>query len=440
MPVEIKLVQAGSPAHSAGICPGMQLNSINQNPICDGLDYEFYSAANFLCLELEGKDGPFQINLKKKEYQPLGLEFESYLIDGHHHCKNACIFCFIDQLPKGLRPSLYFKDDDERLGFLFGNYITLTNLTNKEVQRIIKMRFSPVNISVHTTNPTLRTQMMKNKNAGAALGFISQLAKAGIEMNFQLVLCPGINDGEELQKSIQDLAAFRPFARSVAAVPVGLTKHRHGLAKIQPYTAKTAAKQLQLMLANGNAFEKENGERFIYPSDEWFLLSGKDIPAESFYGDFPQLENGVGMWRLFEDEFLEALAAAKKSDVVARADLVTGVLAAPLLKSLAKKLQNKFKNVRLFVHPVINNFFGPGITVAGLLTGQDIIAQLKGKTSTSQLFLPQDILRAQDDKMLDDTAPAQIEHALGIKTTALPRNGKALLHAILPSLKHDDTN
>lgn len=431
MPVEIKLVQAGSPAHSAGICPGMQLNSINQNPICDGLDYEFYSAANFLCLELEGKDGPFQINLKKKEYQPLGLEFESYLIDGHHHCKNACIFCFIDQLPKGLRPSLYFKDDDERLGFLFGNYITLTNLTNKEVQRIIKMRFSPVNISVHTTNPTLRTQMMKNKNAGAALGFISQLAKAGIEMNFQLVLCPGINDGEELQKSIQDLAAFRPFARSVAAVPVGLTKHRHGLAKIQPYTAKTAAKQLQLMLANGNAFEKENGERFIYPSDEWFLLSGKDIPAESFYGDFPQLENGVGMWRLLEDEFCEALKELRGDKKKRAVDMATGILAAPLLEKLAAALMKKYPQTSVRVHSIHNHFFGPGITVAGLLCGQDVIAQLQGKLHSATLLLPADMLRADGDVMLDETTPAKLEAVLGVRVQMVPNSGEGLLKAIL---------
>ena len=438
MAVTITSVQPGSPAHKSGLTGGMQLLSVDGHDICDGLDYEFYTTGPCLRLVVGCGGKTREITVDKEDYQPLGCEFDSYLIDGQHSCKNKCVFCFIDQLPKGMCPSLYFKDDDERLSFLFGNYITLTNLSQREVDRIAAMRISPVNVSVHTTNPDLRVQMMKNKNAGKVLEVLPQLARAGILMNFQLVLCPGWNDGQELERSIRDLAAFRPHVGSIAAVPVGLTQYREGLAPLQSYDAASAKKQLDIMLAAGDAFLKEDGVRLVYPSDEWFLLAGVEIPPADFYDDFRQLEIGVGMWRLLQDEFTQALEDAQADEEESDADIVVGLLAAPLLQQLAQDLQAKFPNTRLWVHPIRNDFFGPGVTVTGLLTGQDIIAQLTGKMHSDRLLLPEDVLRSEGDVMLDDTTPADLEAALGVRVQVLPKGGSVLLDAILYGEESED--
>lgn len=432
MAVTIKSVAAGSPAQAAGLRGGMQLCSVNGNPINDGLDYEFHTAAPRLVVAaLDGGKSLF-LKVEKEEYQPFGCEFDSYLITEQHHCKNGCVFCFIDQLPKGMRPSLFFKDDDERLGFLFGNYITLTNLTGQDVERIITMRFSPVNISVHTVNPALRVEMMKNKDAGEALGIIPRLAEAGIAMNFQLVLVPGVNDGPELERSIRWLAGFAPNTESIAAVPVGLTRHREGLPRLAAYTPEGAAAQLGIMLAAGDALLEETGSRMVYPSDEWFLLAGHPVPDEDFYEGYPQLENGVGMWRLLADEFETALEEYEGDDGQdIEADIATGVLAAPLMVELCTRLQEKFPGARLAVHAVENRFFGPGVTVAGLLTGVDIVDQLLGLVQSGRLLIAADMLRAEGDLLLDGMTPQDIADALKVPVEVVPHGGEGLLAALL---------
>ncbi len=431
MPITIQNVLPNSPADNAGIRSNMQLVSVNGNLICDGLDYEFHTTGSKLDLVLQDGNTPVSITVSKDEYQPLGCAFFSYLADKHRHCKNACVFCFIDQLPKGLRSSLYFKDDDERLGFLFGNYVTLTNLTDTEIERIISMRFAPVNISVHTANPDLRVEMTKNPSAGKALSYIPKLAKAGIPMNFQLVLCPGINDGDELRHSLQWLSEFHPYTQSIAAVPVGLSAHREGLAALTSYTKETASSQLDIMLQMGNQFSEKFGSRLIYPSDEWFLLAEREIPSADFYDGYPQLENGVGMWRSFFDEFLDELSYATPPNGKISADIATGVLSAPLMQHLADKVNETMPSVYIRVHTIVNDFFGHSITVSGLLCGEDIIAQLKDKLCSQNLFLPANILRSEGDLLLDDTAPSDIETALNVHVH-IPSDGAfSLLQALL---------
>ncbi|MFV0414519.1 MAG: DUF512 domain-containing protein, partial [Oscillospiraceae bacterium] len=429
--VSIVNVSRGTPAYKAGLRSGMLLMRIDGHEIRDGLDYEFYSSpAAFPVVVMHG-DSEITYHIKKQEYEPLGCEFASYLIDKHHSCCNKCVFCFIDQMPKGMRPSLYFKDDDERLSFLFGNYVTLTNLSQREIQRIIEMRIAPVNISVHTANPTLRVEMMKNRHSGEVLRFIPELAAANISMNTQLVLCPGLNDGEELRYTIEWLARYRPAVQSIAAVPVGLTKFRDGLHPLRSYTQAEAAKQLDIMLEYGDRFARQEGLRLVYPSDEWFLLAGRALPPEDFYDGYPQLENGVGMWRLLYDEFTEQLAARKKQPKARRVDLATGTLAAPLFEEFAGMLAKKYPQVSLRVHAVKNDFFGHGVTVAGLLTGGDLMNQLKGRLSSGILLLPEAMLRAEGDVFLDDTTPKQLEEALGIRVIKVPQGGDGLLQAIL---------
>ena len=298
MSVIIKFVDKGSPAYKAGLRGGETLLSLNGNSIIDVLDYRFYQNSGSLVLEYLDVSGKTKTaKIKKDEYEELGLEFETYLMDKKHSCLNKCVFCFIDQLPKGLRESLYFKDDDSRLSFLFGNYITLTNITEHEVERIIKMHISPVNISVHTTNPELRVKMMTNKNAGKVLEIIDRFNSAGIKINCQLVLCPGYNDGKELERTLEDLSKLEN-AECIAAVPVGLTRYREGLAKIEPFNSDTAAQVLDIIDRYGDKCIQKYGQRRIYGADEFYLLSGREIPEADYYGDFLQLENGVGLWSL----------------------------------------------------------------------------------------------------------------------------------------------
>lgn len=435
MAVRIENVEKGSPADKAGLQTGMQLISLDGHLVRDGLDYEFYSSPAQICAIVQNDAGKEKkIHISKQEYEPLGCVFNTYLIDKHHSCKNKCVFCFIDQMPKGMRKSLYFKDDDERLSFLFGNYVTLTNLTEQEVERIIEMRISPINISVHTANPELRVAMMKNKNAGKVLDFIPKLAAAGISLNTQLVLCPGINDGAELRRSIEWLTGFYPAIQSIAAVPVGLTKYREGLADLQSYSAEAAAEQLAIMLEYGDAFSEKYGQRLVYPSDEWFLLAGKPIPQEDFYDGYLQLENGVGMWRSLYDEFMQALDEVEAPVEKAEADVVVGMLAAPLLQELAENLHQKYPHVTLHVHPIQNDFFGHGVTVTGLLTGQDIIAQLRGKTKSNLLLLPEVVLRSEGDVMLDETTPEEVAEALDMYIEIVPSGGENLLCAVLDAV------
>ncbi len=415
MSVIIKSVKNWSVAFFKGIKAGDKLISVNGNEINDFLDYDFYMGEEKLCLEIEHKEKTKKINIKNKG-EDIGLEFESYLMDKQKRCKNKCIFCFIDQNPCGMRESIYFKDDDSRLSFLFGNYITLTNLTDKDIDRIIKMHISPVNISVHTMNKTLRVEMMKNKNAGECLSYIYRLAEAGIEINTQLVLCPGINDGKELEYSISELGKLYPAVQSIAAVPVGITKHREGLFEMPSYTKETSASVIEIIDRMGAEFKEKYGTRLVYAADEFYLKAEKAFPESGYYETYPQIENGVGMCNDFRDEaeaFIDSID--KNADIERSLSLATGVAAYPLIKELAEKLKSLYPKLKINVYEIKNNFFGHSVTVAGLVTGQDIINQLKDKELFGELIIPDVMLRSEGDLFLDNVSRQELEQALDVK-------------------------
>ena len=426
-------VQTGSPAKGTGICPGWLLEEINSHQIEDVLDYRFFAAEKSLTLHLRDQSGATRVlKVQKGEYQDLGLEFSSYLMAGQKSCRNNCVFCFIDQLPPGLRESLYFKDDDERLSFLFGNYITLTNLREQDIERIVKMRISPVNISVHTTNPELRNQVMGNPKAGEALSWLGRLAGSGISLNAQLVLCPGLNDGVHLERSLRDLAALAPSVQSVAAVPVGLTKYRQGLPELRPFTPGEAGATLDTITAFGDEMLARQCRRIFYASDEFYLLAGRELPSQSFYGDFDQLENGVGLCALFASEFTDTLEELPPTTTQRKVSIVTGFAAVTLIRELVRQAMERFPGLRAEVFPIVNNFFGEGVTVSGLITGRDIIAQLKGKLLGEALLIPRNILRHEGDLLLDDLTSKDVERALGLPVIPVETNGGALVDALLP--------
>ncbi len=431
MAVIISRVIDRSPAHLCGVQAGDTLVAINGQEIEDVLDYRFYMLESCLQLTLLRQGRSLSVTLIKEEYDETGMEFDTYLMDAQKGCKNKCIFCFIDQLPKGLRESLYFKDDDSRLSFLFGNYITLTNLTRHEIDRIIKMHISPVNISVHTTNPDLRVQMMKNPHAGEVLAIMKEFAQAGIKMNCQLVLCPGYNDGEELTRSLHDLGALYPAVQSVAAVPVGLSRHREGLTPLSPFTREQAAAVVDTMEAFGNEFLTKHGTRLCYPADEFYLKAGRPLPDGAFYEEYAQIENGVGMWTSFKEEFLDALADAPARSVNREISLVTGMAALPLIEECCRLAEDKFKGLTCHVYGIRNEFFGEQITVTGLLTGGDIMAQLKGKVLGDALLLPSSTLRREGDLLLDDTTPEQISQTLNVPVQITDGDGYSFLDGLL---------
>lgn len=432
MPVKISSVDKHSPAEKCGIKSGDMLISINGNEIEDVLDFRFYMTEKRLNIVLERDGKPLNALLKKRgEYDETGMEFDTYLMDKQHSCKNKCIFCFIDQLPKGLRPSLYFKDDDSRLSFLFGNYITLTNLTEHEIERVIKMHISPVNISVHTTNPELRCRMMKNRFAGEALSALYRFAEAGIKLNTQLVLCHGFNDGKELEKTLEDLGALYPAVQSICAVPVGLTKYREGLEPLVPFNKETAGAVVDTMERFGDEFLKKHGTRLCFPSDEFYLTSGREIPDSSFYEDFLQIENGVGMWASLRDDYLAALDDAEGDGKKRSFSIATASLAAPLMEFLMKKTAEKFPGLDYKIYTIRNDFFGERITVAGLLTGRDIINQLKGQDLKGRLLLPPGVLRSEGDLFLDDTHIDDLQKAVGVPAGCVPGDGYELCDFIL---------
>lgn len=432
MSVIIKSVEKGSPAYKAGIKSGDTLLSIDGNEIVDVLDYRFYQDSERLTVEVIDSSGKTKTaRIKKGEYEELGLEFETYLMDKKHSCRNKCVFCFIDQLPKGLRESLYFKDDDSRLSFLFGNYITLTNITEHEVERIIKMHISPINISVHTTNPELRVKMMANKNAGKALEIIDRFNSAGIKLNCQLVLCPGYNDGEELERTLSDLSRLEN-AECIAAVPVGLTAYREGLAKIEPFNKKTAGAVLDIIDKYGDICLKKYGQRRIYGADEFYLLAEREIPEADYYGDFLQLENGVGLWSLLRSEAVDALRDCDYTLKSKRSlSLVTGEAAYPLIKMIAEKCMGENPLLRARVFPIKNNFFGGKINVSGLVTATDIAEQLKNEYLGEELLIPSVMLRAEGDMFLDSVTVDELSERLGVKITPVNNDGYELVNAIL---------
>ena len=432
MSVIIKSVERGSPAYKAGIKNGDNLVSIDGNEIMDVLDYRFYQDNERLTVEVIDSSGKTKTaRIKKDEYEELGLEFETYLMDKKHSCRNKCVFCFIDQLPKGLRKSLYFKDDDSRLSFLFGNYITLTNITEHEVERIIKMHISPINISVHTTNPDLRVKMMANKNAGKALQIIDRFNSAGIKLNCQLVLCPGYNDGEELERTLSDLSRLEN-AECIAAVPVGLTAYREGLAEIEPFNKQTAGAVLDIIDKYGDICLTKYGQRRIYGADEFYLLAEREIPEADYYGDFLQLENGVGLWSLLRSEALDALNDCDyKLEDERSISLVTGEAAYPLIKMIADKCMGKNPLLRARVFPIKNNFFGGKINVSGLVTATDIEAQLKNEDLGEELLIPSVMLRAEGDMFLDSVTVDELSKRLGVRITPVNNDGYELVDAIL---------
>ncbi len=432
VPVTIFSVHEDSPAAHAGILPGETLCAINGNEICDILDYRFYETEKEVVLSLRSSEGiAREVKLRKGQYESIGLEFETYLMDRQRSCRNRCVFCFIDQLPDGMRESLYFKDDDSRLSFLFGNYITLTNLSQREADRIVKMRISPINISVHTTNPELRCRMMGNRFAGDSLRYLYQFAEAGIRLNCQLVLCHGWNDGEELERTLGDLLPLYPAVQSVALVPLGVTRFREKLTPLTPYSRETALEVVRAAERWGNTMVERCGERVCYAADEFYLKAGLPIPEAAFYGAFDQLENGVGLIANFREEFEFALEDFPGDDRERSCTLITGVSFAPFLDEILDGLRRKCHNLTCRVRAIRNEFFGESINVAGLVTGQDILRQLEGIPLGERLFLPSTMLRHEGDVFLDDVSLADLERRLGVPVVVVPDDGGELLRLII---------
>ncbi len=430
MAVTIGAVRPGSPAARKKLRAGDKLICINGHEIMDVLDYRFYMMEERLTLEVEENGKRRTVKLSKDEDEDLGLEFATYLMDSQHACRNKCIFCFIDQLPPGMRESLYFKDDDSRLSFLFGNYITLTNLTEHEIRRIIDMHISPIHISVHTTDPALRCRMMGNRFAGESLSALYRFAQAGIRIECQLVLCPGYNDGEQLQKTMDDLAELAPSVESVAAVPVGITRYRQGLTPLRPFTPLEAAGVIDRMTAMGDRMLAQTGNRMFYPADEFYIKAGRTLPDADFYGEMSQLENGVGMMALLRQEFEQALAQETRQPAGSRLTLATGVAAAPFLQSLIDGAAKKWHNLDVDVIAIRNDFFGETIDVAGLVTGGDLLRQLKGRTG-ERLLIPDVMLRHDGACFLDDMTPKALSDGLGVPLTVVGGDGQSLVEALL---------
>lgn len=417
-----------SPAARAGIRPGWRLVGIDGHPVYDILDYRYWSDAPRPMLELEDETGRKKL-VKVKGNAPLGLEFESYLMDNPRSCANRCVFCFIDQLPAGMRESLYFKDDDARLSFLQGNYITLTNLSEREIRRITDMRISPINISVHATDPELRRAMLGNPRAGECMNLMRRLAEGNIKMNCQIVCCPGLNDADALTASMRDLASLYPAVSSVSVVPVGLTRHRTGLPELTPCGKAEAEAIISLVDSFGAACLSLLGDRLFYCADELYLKAGKDIPPAEYYADYPQFENGVGMLRSLEDEFIECLN--DETDFIASDfSIATGIAAAPLLKKLSQLYSQICYNSSISVFAVENRFFGESIDVAGLVTGSDLIRSLSGAELGERLLLPAVMLRHGGDLFLDNITPAEVERSLGVPLVFVSNDGRSLLSAM----------
>ena len=409
---------------------GDSLRSINGNTIRDVLDYKYYAYDEHLDLVMERPEGgSYELHIEKAEGGELGLDFENYLMDSARSCANNCIFCFIDQLPPGMRKTLYFKDDDTRLSFLMGNYITLTNLSRREIERIKALRISPVNVSVHTTDPELRVRMLRNPRAGESIGVMREFAAAGIVMNCQIVCCPGINDGASLDRTMRDLAEMYPQVRSVSVVPVGLTKYREGLYPLTSFTPESAAELIrQVETFADNCLEK-HGSRIFFCSDELYIKAGKGLPPDEYYEEHVQLENGVGMIRLLETEFRSALSLADEPDGKPFS-VVAGEAAAPYLAKLLEEAKSRFPALRGRVYAVKNDFFGPEINVTGLITGGDMIRQLKGQPLGERLIISQNMLRHPEMDFLDDVTIRQAEQELGLRIVPVRQDGFELLDAM----------
>ena len=429
----IRAVEPRSPAHRAGVRVGETLTHINGHPIVDVLDYKFYSYDPRLELTLQDGEGTVRsLRLKKSEGEDLGLEFETYLMDRARSCANNCIFCFVDQMPPGMRKTLYFKDDDARLSFLMGNYLTLTNLSQREIQRIIDLRISPINISVHTTDPELRCQMLKNKRAGEAIETMRRLARHNITMNCQIVSCPGINDGPALDRTLRELAEMYPAVNSISVVPVGVTKYREGLYPLESYNRETAAALVDQVEGFAARHLEKTGTRLVWCSDEFYLLAGRALPPEEYFEEFTQLDNGVGMLRLLMEEFRRGLGLMEPEEMEGTPpfSIATGVSAAPFLAQLVDMAREKCGKIRGTVYPIRNCFFGETITVAGLVTGRDLIEQLRGVELGERLLIPANMLRSGERVFLDDVSLDDVERELGVPVIPVAQDGYELLDAI----------
>mgnify|MGYP002540933371 CR=1 FL=1 len=431
MAVKIFDVTTGSHADKAGIKKGETLLSINSNEIVDVLDYRFYQVNRKLTLEVEDENKNVRtIEMTKGEYEEIGLEFETYLMDKQHSCRNKCIFCFIDQLPKGMRESLYFKDDDSRLSFLFGNYITLTNITEHEIDRIIKMHISPINVSVHTTNPELRCKMMNNRFAGDTLKYLKRFADAGITLNCQIVSCPGINDGDELVRTLTDLENFG--VNMTAIVPVGLTRYRENLYPLVPYNKETAGQTIDIIEKMGDECVKKHGRRIFFPGDEFYLLAERKIPSPEFYEDFSALEDGIGMIAYLTDDVgwkLEELDADES--LCHKVTIACGEGVFPYMKRIMSMINEKFPNITINTRAIKNNFFGGGVNVSGLVTGGDLIDQLRGDDLGDRLIITSSMLRFENDLFLDDVSTDDVERELGVTLVPVNNNGNDLVEAVI---------
>lgn len=426
------------------IRPGDRLLAINGREIEDIFDYQYYVESEYIEVLIEKPDGEqWLLEVDKEEDEDLGIRFENGLMDDYRSCHNKCIFCFIDQMPGGMRETLYFKDDDSRLSFLQGNYVTLTNMSDHDLDRIIQYRLSPINISFQTMNPQLRCMMLNNRFAGEALKKVDRLYQAGIAMNGQIVLCKGINDGEELAFSIRKLMEYIPVLESVSVVPVGLSRYREGLYPLEPFTPEDAEKVLDMI----HGFQKEiyarHGIHFIHASDEWYITAGRELPPEENYDGYLQLENGVGMLRLLLNEFQEGLEERRRRESekesaqeegkshAGELSMATGKIAYPYILKMAEELMALYPQLKIHVYPITNYFFGELITVSGLLTGQDIIAQLKGKALGERLLLPENVLRSGEEVFLDDVTVSQMEKALQVKIDIVKSSGYDLIDAVL---------
>lgn len=429
MSAEITGVTAHSPAARHGIKSGDILVSINGHKISDVLDYMYYSSENTVTLLLKRDEKHLMLKIRKSEYDDLGLEFNTFLMDKKQSCCNKCVFCFIDQMPEGMRETLYFKDDDARLSFLQGNYVTLTNLKQEDIDRIIEMKLN-INISVHTTNPELRCKMMNNRFAGQKIDYLRQLSDAGISMNCQIVLCPGLNDGDELRRTLTDLGDLMPNVSSVAIVPVGLTKFREGLYPLTMFDKEGAGKSIDIIEEFQQMFLNKYGTRLVFPSDEFYLKAERPLPQADFYEEYPQYENGVGMMRSLYDEFFAAIEAETDENVSRDISIATGAAAFDMISELAAAAEKKF-GLRCRVYKIINHFFGETITVTGLLTAGDIISQLEGKELGTELLLSKSMIIHDGDLFLDDHTISDVEIKLGVKLRFAENDGNSLLNAIL---------
>ena len=427
----ISKVDPGSIGEELELEPGDLVLTINGNPIEDIFDYEYYVNSPSMLMTVRKADGEeWELDIEN-DYEDLGLTFENGLMSEYRSCSNKCIFCFIDQMPPGMRETLYFKDDDTRLSFLQGNYVTLTNLKDKDIERIIRFKLAPINISVQTTNPELRCKMLHNRFAGQALQMIDRLYEAETPMNGQIVLCKGVNDGDELRRSIEDLTKYIPCMQSVSVVPVGLSKYRDGLYPLEPFTKEDACEVIDLIEMWQEKLYKEHGTHFIHASDEWYILAERPLPEEERYDGYIQLENGVGMLRLLASEVEEALKECSDDGISRTVSIATGRLPYPYIKKYAGWIREKFPGRTIHIYPIRNDFFGESITVSGLLTGQDVIAQLTGRELGDYLLLPVNMFRSGETVFLDDLTAEDAEKALQVKVRIVKSSGRDFVRAVL---------